>query len=159
MINLLEWLDKLAGRWLQWRYDWACRHMPEIKAQVEQLGLKSVNTIPGGWEATFVTPAAAMIAADMAGMLDKAQAKNFIQFDFMPRLDRGMKAVRVTVEWADGESPAQKAERLEREIERVKDELAEAREWNEMLGLRGDPAHEPRPAPTSMLGVNGSAEQ
>ena len=82
----------------------------------EEMGLKKMSTTPGGWEATFVTPAAVIIADEMAAMLDKANAENFVQFDFMPRLDRGKRPVRVTVQWAHGMSPAEKCAMLEERI-------------------------------------------
>ena len=120
MINIPGFfVDRLANLWLQARYEWRCRHVPEIREQIEQFGMRSINAIPGGWEAVYMTPAAAMIANEMAKMLDKAKAKNYLQFDFMPRLDRGMKAVRVTIQWADGESPAAKTARLEGRLKQL----------------------------------------
>lgn len=112
---MLEILDRLAGWWLDWRTDREAKNNP----LVQELGIKKIEATPGGWEGTFVTPAVAIIADEMAGMLDNANAKNYVVFDFMPRLDRGKHPVRVTVQWAQGQSPAQKATMLEEELKRV----------------------------------------
>ena len=41
----------------------------------------------------------------MADMLDEAQAENFVTFDFLPKLERQMRPLRVTVQWANGKNP------------------------------------------------------
>jgi hypothetical protein len=105
MMDMIEILDRLACWWIDWRMDRDAKSNPAVR----EMGLKKIGTFPGGWEVTFVSPAVAMIADEMAAMLDKANAKNYISFDFIPRLDRGRQPVRVTVEWAHGESPATKA--------------------------------------------------
>ncbi len=110
---LLCVLDILASRWLDWRTEQNARRLaPEIA----ELGLKKITALPGGWEATFVTLAAAEIANDMAAMLDATHAENYVQFDMLPRLDRGRRPIRVTVQWAWGKSPAQRVAELEARI-------------------------------------------
>ncbi len=110
---MLELIDRLACRWLDWRTDHTIKNDPAL----QEFGLKRMSVTPDGWEMTFVTPAAVMIADEMAAMLDEANAENFVQFDFMPRLDRGKRPVRVTVRWAWGMSPAEKCAVLEAELE------------------------------------------
>src|SRR3990172_2929419 len=57
-----------------------------------------------------------MCASGAAEMLDEASADNYVQFDMMPRPDHALKAIRITVQWANGLSPAQKALDLEAQI-------------------------------------------
>jgi len=115
---MLELIDRLACWWIDWRMDRAASNNPAY----QELGIKRMEATPGGWEATFVTPAAVLIADEMAAMLDKANAENFVQFDFVPRMDRGKRPVRVTVQWAHGMSPAQKCAMLEEKLERLTEE-------------------------------------
>ena len=109
---MLEIIDRLACWWIDWRMDRDARSNPAF----EEVGLKKMSATPGGWEATFITPAAVIIADEMAAMLDRANAENFVQFDFMPRLDRGKRPVRVTVQWVRGMSPAEKCAMLEEKL-------------------------------------------
>ena len=101
---LAELLDTLAHAWINHRYEQSAKlHAPELA----ELGLRRVQPTEDGrgWEATFITPAAALIANAMADMLDEAQAENFVTFDFLPKLERQMRPVRVTVQWANGKNP------------------------------------------------------
>lgn len=111
---MLHFIDKLAGKWIDWRM----RRTADVDPEYKELGIRRVQvTEEGVFEGTFITPAAAIIAEQMARMLNIADAENYVQFDFLPRLDRGLHMVRVTVSWASGELPAAKASRLEEELE------------------------------------------
>ena len=101
---LAELLDTLAHAWINQRYEQSAKlHAPELT----ELGLRRVQPTEDGrgWQATFITPAAALIANDMAALLDEAHAENFVTFDFLPKLERQMRPVRVTVQWANGKNP------------------------------------------------------
>ncbi len=112
---MLALFDNLAARWLAWRTE---QHIRRHAPQLAEFSLHKLAVTPdgNGYEGTWVTPAAAMIADVMATMLDGARAENYVQFDFMPRLDHGLRPVRVTVQWARGEAPATRAARLATEL-------------------------------------------
>lgn len=103
-------IDRLAIKWVDWRTDRAVRD----SGYDEEFGIKRVElTSDGVFEGTFVTPAIAVMAQEAAAMLDTANAENYVQFDMLPRLDRGLKPIRVTVQWAHRLSPAQRASKME----------------------------------------------
>ena len=106
-------IDRLAGLWIDWRIGRAASNNPEIgefklqRAEFDENGFHMIASFPG----------VVMIADEAAAMLEANNAKNYVQFDMMPRLDRGKRPICVTVQWAWAESPAAKAARLERELE------------------------------------------
>lgn len=108
---MLTLIDRLAGWWLDMRLDRATKVDPELarldikKAVIEEDGL----TVEG------VSPVVALFAEEAARMLDKAKAENYLQFDMLPRFDRGIKWIRITVAWANGKSPAQRVIETEKE--------------------------------------------
>ena len=119
-------LTRAANWWINREYEASAKALaPELL----ELGLRRVQPTPdgAGWEATFITPAAALIANEMAAMLDAAQAENYLTFDFLPRLDRGKKPVRVTVQWARGQNPAQMVTTLKARVADLEAQL-EARD-------------------------------
>jgi hypothetical protein len=134
-------VDRLADLWLSWRAEQNVkRHAP----QLAEFGIRRVETVPGGWQGTFVTPAAALIADDMARMLDASKAENYLQFDFLPRLDREGRPVRVTVQWAHGKAPGQVVAELKDEISVLRAALADDEIANKIATDCHDPAHDPR---------------
>ena len=111
---MLKTIDRLAGLWLDWRQSRAIKRDPDL---CEKFDVKRVAVEDGELKGTFVTPAAAILAEGMSQMLTDAGAENYVQFDMLPRMDRGLRTVRVTVQWADGETPAGKAARLTKQIQ------------------------------------------
>lgn len=102
-------IDSLAGKWLDWRMGSAINADPEL----EEMQFKRMEVTEGGYTLVAMHPAIAVLAADAAQLLNDAKAENYVQFDMMPRLDRGIRPIRVTVAWANGLSPATKAARLQ----------------------------------------------
>lgn len=106
---MLDLIDKLAGRWLDWRIDRAVAANPElqkagfIKAEFDENGFHLVASFPGVY----------LLANEAAAMLEANNAKNYVQFDMMPRADRHLPPIRVTVQWAKGKSPSQRVLELE----------------------------------------------
>lgn len=84
-----------------------------MKAHPEYCHLKRVCFKDGELTTLWETVQAAKIAQDMASLLNKNNAKNYIELDVMPRLDRNLRPIRLTVQWSDGLSPAAKAAQLE----------------------------------------------
>jgi hypothetical protein len=113
---MLKWLDLLAAWWLNWRTDQAARNDPLI----QELGIQKVQYDESGFHLIASFPAVTTLADEAAALLGANEAENYVQFDMMPRVDRGKRPIRVTVQWADGESPASKAARLEKELEAMK---------------------------------------
>ena len=111
---MLEMIDKLAGWWLDWRIGHAIAQHPEL----HEFGLKKAEFDENGFHVVASFPGVVVLADEAARMLNANGAENYVEFDMMPRLDRGMRPIRVTVQWADGMSPAQKAMMLERQVAR-----------------------------------------
>lgn len=113
--GMFKLLDKIAGWWLDFSADYQARHSQEMQNMMREFKLKKFDAN----QATFFTPTAAILADGLAQMLDEANAENYVQFDMLPRLDRGLRPIRVTVQWANGESPAEQNARLREELSKI----------------------------------------
>lgn len=118
-------LDRLAGWWLDWRTDRAARKDPLFA----EFNLHKFNADGKSMELVIATETVAILADQAATMLKENDAENFIQLDMMPRLDRMLPPVRVTVQWANGMSPAQKCAKLEGEVKQWRDAYTEAKAY------------------------------
>lgn len=122
---MFELLDKLACWWIDWRQDQNVKTMlkeePEMAAEIHRLSADK-----NGFEIVMKSQGVFLLADQAAALLNSHNAQNYVEFDMMPRLDRGMRWIRVTVQWRDGESPAQKASRQEKEIEKLKEQLLQS---------------------------------
>lgn len=112
-------IDRLTGKWFDWRQDQAFKDIPDdLKPQFESIEMRQ-----RGFEIAVTSPLLVHLVSDASALLDKYEAKNYVSFDMMPRLDRGKRAIRVTVQWAHGESPAVKAARLEDELTDLRSQI------------------------------------
>jgi hypothetical protein len=111
---MLQLIDRIAWAYLNWRIDQATKRI-DVK-----LNFKKATLTQDGWFGEWVSPMVAFIADQCSDMLNKAGAPNYVQFDMIAHAQR---PVRVTVQWADGESPAEQNARLRKELERQKGEL------------------------------------
>ena len=111
---MLNVIDFLFGKWLSWRVDDAYQ-----KANIEgKLQIKKFTLEDDAIETLLNAPDLVFLAEQAAKLLDDHQQDNFIQFDMLPKDDsRG--SVRITIQWAHGESPTEQAERLERELDNL----------------------------------------
>ena len=114
---MLEMIDRLAGWWLDWRMDHAIAQHPEL----DEFSLEKAKFDENGFHVVASFPGVVVLADEAARMLDASNVENYIEFDMMPRLDRGKKPIRVTVQWANGMSPAQKAAMLEERIKELEE--------------------------------------
>ena len=114
---MFEILDRLAGWWLDWRTEKKIMADPSLRES-----LKEFHYHRNGAEMTFISPAIAVMADEASQMLERNHAENYVQFDMMPRVDRGLRPVRVTVQWADGKSPAERVQQMQAEFKRLEDE-------------------------------------
>lgn len=106
-------IDRFAEWWLAKSTERYIKHNPEIS---EKFQLKRAEFTPGGMDILMLCPDIVMLANEAAALLRKNNAKNYVQFDMMPRLDKGVKPIRVTIQWAEGMSPAVKNAELEKKI-------------------------------------------
>lgn len=111
-MNPLRIFDRLAGWWLDWRMGWNVAHSPDVKAA--GLSLKRASLEQGKFEAMLAAPESLVLplVQEMSTMLAAAGAEAYIGIDFMPRPDKGIRPIRVTIQYADRYSPAEKAARL-----------------------------------------------
>ncbi|MEL0099842.1 MAG: hypothetical protein VW907_09825 [Opitutae bacterium] len=58
-------------------------------------------------------PGVAILAEDACSLLEKSGGKNYFEFTLMPRIDRGIRPIVITVRWHDGMTPGEKAARLD----------------------------------------------
>ena len=116
---MLKLIDRVAGWWLDWRTDQVIKGDPEI----QDLGFTcKAERQSSMTELVLGTPFAAYMADQLATLLNEANAENYVQFDMIPRIDRKLRPVRVTVQWANGLSPSEKAARLETEVDKLRGE-------------------------------------
>lgn len=117
-------IDRLASAWLNWR---TARHLRAAQAAGEEwarVDFQQFRGVDAGEMSLMAhAPAIAVLADQAASFLDANNAKNYVQFDMMPRIDHGQRAIRVTVAWANGEMPAEKAARLDKELAEAKERL------------------------------------
>lgn len=114
-MSIFTLLDKVAGAWLDFRSEQRIKNDPILnKMFLEKASISNTDM-----EIAMVSPAIAVMADEAATMLNANNAKNYVQFDMLPRVDRGLSAIRVTVQWANGEAPAEKAARLEKDVEKL----------------------------------------
>lgn len=116
-------LDRLAAWWID-------RRMHEGAEQViAESGVKlhKASLDPNGFRVDLIAPNLVALLDEAAGLLNAQSAENYIQFEMLPRMDRtNGRPVRVTVQWMDGESPAQQNARLRAEVAQLKAETTHA---------------------------------
>ena len=83
---------------------------------MEDLELKKFSATGRDVELLAMHPAIAAIAEQAVSFLQVHNAENYVQFDLMPRIDRGTRPIRFTVQWASGLSPAEKARKLAEQL-------------------------------------------
>jgi hypothetical protein len=126
---MLTLIDRLAGWWLDWRISRAVAKNPKL----QQAGFKRAEVDKNGFHLVASFPGVYLLADEAAAMLEANNAKNYVQFDMMPRIDRQLPPIRVTVQWAEGKSPAQRVLELESALESFLDDYAHAVELEKKL--------------------------
>ena len=113
MLNLL---DKLAVKYVEWRYD---RQVAQYGEKHHDIQLKRASTLIDEGdvivEAVMNHPGIMLFAADMVQALKECGADNYITFDFLP-IASEQKLVEVTIGWSDKLTPAKKVAMLEERI-------------------------------------------
>jgi len=132
---MLPLLDKLAGWYLDWRTDQAVKKLPP---ELHELKLHRAEMNTREWEIVMTSPAIVYLADQVADLLQQQNAKNYVQFDLMPRPDRNKPPIRVTVQWASGISPAEKAAKLADALRQLIPIAESAMQTNGDMGIYGD---------------------
>ena len=115
-------IDRFAGWWLNLRMTQYIAGKPEL----QDFNLKEARFDVDDFHMIASFPGVVILAEQCSQMLEANNAKNYVEFDMMPRLDRGIRPIRVTVQWINGLSPAKKATRL---VELVKEAYYLLLEW------------------------------
>lgn len=102
---MLALLDRVAGAWLDWRTDRTIKRRRDLQ--------RFIKPPQDSNEVAVLAPAVAILADQATTLLTAKNVKNFVQFEMIPRADRGLRPIWVTVAWANGEMPAAKCARLE----------------------------------------------
>jgi len=132
---LTKWIDSIAYRWIDWRQELRVAKMKREQPEfAEDMRLHKVIVGSNEWEMVMTHTTIYVLADEAAAFLDAHRAKNYVQFDMMPRLDRGGRPIRFTVQWATGESPASQNARLRSENARLRSELDALRAMNPVEG-------------------------
>lgn len=118
---MLHLIDKLACWWIDYRQGQNIKHIPPEYAQFD---IQSIEANKKAIEIVAIAPSIVIMADEATALLEAENAKNYFQFDMMPRLDRGLRPIRVTVQWAYGESPAAQNARLRDEVARLRERQA-----------------------------------
>ena len=88
-------------------------HKAEIDAKLIEMNSKDGRT-----DAIFEFPGVALLASEIGGYFDKVGAPNWVELQFMDRVS--MRVFVMTIQLKQGETPAQKIARLEKQIEQLK---------------------------------------
>lgn len=129
--SLIEKLDDLAMRWLNRRIERKAKDDPVL---ADELKLMHLEADRGRVEIFAEHPQVVAIAEGMAQFLDHAGATNYFEFDFIPRLTSNLRKIRMTVQFADGLSPAQRADELYQELETARSQITELQDYIAKIG-------------------------
>ena len=113
---MLHLLDRLAEAWLYWRR----RRRIQTDPELTRFNVHAIAVKDHALTISAETPLLAMLGQEACKLLDLYDAQNYVQFDMISWTAARGRAVRVTVQWANGESPAVKAARLEVELNRIR---------------------------------------
>lgn len=78
----------------------------------------------GNTEIWVTMPNVAMLAAECTELLKVHDAKNYVQFDMIPRAELEVPGYRVTVQRIDGKSPAQRVIEMEKQVDEQRNTIA-----------------------------------
>jgi hypothetical protein len=135
MINwILRKIDKAAGLYMDWRRGWLAMQDrakggdPAWNAGDFDINLMTDEetkrrNITMQWLGEH--DGMALFAETCGELLIAHEAENYVEFDIHPQLHRGLKPVRITIQWANKESPAKQNARLRDELAKLRAELDE----------------------------------
>ena len=115
-----NWIDILARKWLSWRTTRAIKSDILLDAKFKQMHL---DAEANEFTYEFASGYVGHIARELAEFLGKFSAGNYVEVDFVPPTGGKIRPVRVTVQYADGMSPAEKNKHLELIIKRLESQI------------------------------------
>lgn len=114
MINIL---DHVAASWLNWRTVQSIKNDPSFQGvELERANFEKEDD---KIRMLMNHPSICYLAEEAASLLKELGAENYVEFNFSPNIDKALKPVRVTVQWAEGLSPAAKNVELDRKLSRL----------------------------------------
>lgn len=118
----LNLLDKLVGKYIDFRTEMRVRAM-----QIKDPEIKNLSYKDGKINGLVVSPIFAYLGQEGARMLDSNPAcDNYLSLTIMPRIDEPQhRGIIVTIQYIDGLSPAQKATKLQAELDVLKADYAD----------------------------------
>lgn len=113
----------------------------------------------GKTEIEAIMPNVAILAAECGQLLEMNEAKNYVQFDMIPRAESGVQGYRVTVQRIFGKSPAQRVIEMEKECAAKDNTIATLEQ--EVARLQGlvDEAGQWEPVPDGQMRDHGNVWQ
>lgn len=100
--------------------------LPDDEPQILNINLDARK---GKVEIAALAPSVVMLAAECTKLLEAHEARNYVQFDLMPRFDSGERWFQVTVQRMDGKSPAQRVTEMEKQVAALEAERDQLREY------------------------------
>jgi len=130
IMDLLNYVDRAAGAWLQMRNNRAVDKLTKEHPDLTQMDVIDAHMDKDGWAVEVaVHTDLVFLAETMAEMLTKNKAENYLQMVMFPRVSSGVRPVEITLRWYyGGLTPAEKNTRLEAQIEKQKAEITSLRE-------------------------------
>jgi hypothetical protein len=96
---MLNILDKIACTWIDWREKRRLQKIvtadPELR---EEMQFKKITMEDGRLDMVMSHPAVFTLADEFAGLLNEFGGDNYFEFDMLPRIDRGVRPIRVTIQ-------------------------------------------------------------
>lgn len=108
-----EELEEWTRVYRQWSNDRFFKENPEL------FELNQLHMEPGELSIKAFSPMVAVIAEEAAKMLEANNAKNYLEMEFIPRVARNLRSIRMTVRWSNGRMPGQEVARLKEEFGRL----------------------------------------
>lgn len=123
---LLRILDRLVAWYADARMGNNAR-----RAFTEQgVKLTRAEITPEGWSVQASAPDLVHLLDQATKLLDESGAENYLQFWMLPRFDRHRRAVLITIQRAQGESPADQNARLRAELAELRRRVEVIRDEN-----------------------------
>ena len=132
---MLMLLDRLAGWWLDFRQSQL------IKDDESLAEFRALKQEPNETSIEVIAPGVAILAEQCADLLKAYDADNYLEFQLLPRVDRKLRPVLVTVRWAGGMTPSEKAAKLAKRVSSLEDALrvyADTENWYHSFDAAGN---------------------
>lgn len=117
-------LDRLAFSYTRWRVGLRIKADPDL-LDIEKIELGQSVENGVATEIMVESPTVPILAEQCAALLNKHNAKHYVEFVMMPSLHRDLRPVVITVRWKSGLTPSQKAAKFEAALRALVDDIEE----------------------------------